>query len=25
MTGHNFRWDEGAWLEYFAKAQKPFI
>lgn len=25
MTGHNFRWDEGAWLDYFAKAQKPFI
>lgn len=25
MTGHNFRWDEAAWLDYFAKAQKPFI
>jgi hypothetical protein len=25
MTGHNFRFDEAAWLEYFAKAQKPFI
>ena len=25
MTGRNFRFDEAAWLDYFAKAQKPFI
>ena len=25
MTGRDFRYDESAWLDYLAKAQKPFI